>query len=82
MNVSEELAAAIRAVNLGYNALSPTEQDRIEMGFDDLEAEVNAAILAEDRSRALVAIRVWRGHWLRVFKDSEGARPDPRTAVR
>lgn len=66
--IRAELAAAVRAVNAAFNRLSPHEQDRVEISYDGLEAEIDAAILAQDQTRALAAIRAWRGYWLKAFK--------------
>lgn len=67
-SIRSELAAAIRAVNAGYNRLPGDAQDTISIAYDALEAEVEAAAANEDRERALAAIRAWRGHWLDRFK--------------
>ncbi|HET6999350.1 MAG TPA: hypothetical protein VFI03_12265 [Solirubrobacterales bacterium] len=66
--INTELAAAVRAINAAYNRLSPAAQGRVEIAYDAMEAEVDAAILAGDRTRALAAIRAWRGHWLSEFE--------------
>ncbi len=62
--IRAELAAAVRAINAGFNRLPAEMQDRIAINYDGLEGEMDAAILAGDRIRALAAIRAWRGHWL------------------
>jgi hypothetical protein len=66
--VRTELAAAIRAVNAGFNRLPATTQDTIDLRYDGLEAEIDRAILADDRPRAERAIRAWRSHWLYEFE--------------
>lgn len=62
--IRAELAAAIRRVNAAFNRLSDEAQRQIDPTVDACEAEVDAAILAGDRERALAAIRAWRGNWL------------------
>lgn len=62
--IRAELAAAVRAVNAAYFRLPAEAQDKIDPRADPVEAEVNAAILADDRARAMAAIRAWRGYWL------------------
>jgi hypothetical protein len=72
LSIRAELAAAYRSISAAYNRLPIEVQDRIEIGYDGLEAEVDASIIAGDRDRALAAIRAWRGYWLDRFE--EGAR--------
>ena len=67
--IRAELATAIRAVNAAFDHLPKSAQDAIEIGFDGLEAEVDAAIVADDRPRALRAITAWRRHWLATFEE-------------
>lgn len=62
--VRAELAAAVRRVNAAFNRLPKAKQASLNISVDPCEAEVNKAILAGDRERALAAIRAWRGHWL------------------
>jgi len=69
--VRAEHAAAVRAVNAAFNRLTPAVQESIEIEHDGLEAEIDTAILAEDRTRALAAIRAWRGHWLGQIKRAD-----------
>lgn len=66
-SVRAELAAAVRAVNAAYARLPRPAQDRIDIYTDGIEGEIDAAILAEDRDRALAAIRAWQGYWLDRF---------------
>lgn len=62
------MACAVRAVNARFDGLAPSVQSSIEIRFDGLDGEVDAAILAGDRDRALAAIRAWKQHWLREFE--------------
>jgi hypothetical protein len=65
--IRTELAAAVRAVNAAYSRLPEPARKQIEIHFDGLDREVDAAILADDRERALRAIAAWRQHWLHEF---------------
>lgn len=65
-----EIAAAVRSVNASFNRLSKSVQDAIEIGYDGLEVELDAAVASGDRDRALAAIRAWREHWLATFKEA------------
>jgi hypothetical protein len=62
--IRAELAAAVRKVNAEFHRLPAEAQDRLDVRTDPVEAEVNAAMLAGDRDRAMAAIRCWREHWL------------------
>jgi hypothetical protein len=64
------MAAAVRAVNAAYVSLPEAAQGLIEIGCDGLGAEVDAAILAGDRDRALAAINAWKRHWLATFEET------------
>jgi hypothetical protein len=67
-SIRAELAAAVRRVNAAYAALPPSVAESIDIAFDGFEAEVDSAILAGDRARALDAIAAWRGYWLDRFE--------------
>jgi len=62
--IRAELAAAVRAVNVAFYRLPESARTQIDPRIDPAEDEVNAAILADDRERAMAAIRAWRGYWL------------------
>jgi hypothetical protein len=66
--VRPEVAAAVRAVNAAYNRLPASEGATIEIAYDGLDREIDAAIHAGDRERAEAAIRAWRQHWLAEFE--------------
>ena len=59
-----ELAAAVRAVNAAFARLPREIQDHIEIASDDLDRELDRALLADDRRRAMAAINTWRDHHL------------------
>lgn len=63
-SVRSELAAAVRKVNAEFARLPGDARSQIDPTVDACEAEVNAAILAGDRDRALRAVAAWRDHWL------------------
>jgi hypothetical protein len=65
--IRAELAAAIRAVNSRFNTLPKSAQDSIEIERPDLDAELDRALLADDRVRALNAIESWRDHHLALI---------------
>jgi len=69
-SIRTELAAAVRAVNAAFNRLPREAQDALDVTVDGLEGEVDAAILSDDRDRAMRAIRAWRGHWLHRIKEA------------
>lgn len=75
--VGAELAAAVRRVNAAFSRLPTSTQDSIEIRYDGLDREIDAAILAGDRERARRAIRAWRGHWLATFERA----PAPATSL-
>ncbi len=62
--IRAELANAVRAVNVAFNCLPAEARDSLNIAIDPCEAEVDKAIVADDRDRALAAIRAWRGYWL------------------
>lgn len=68
--IRAELAAAYRAISAAYDRLPVDVQNSIEIGYDALEAEVDAATLAEDRERAMRAISAWKRHWLATFEEA------------
>lgn len=63
-----ELAAAIRAVNAAFNRLPGDAQDNVDLGHNTLDAELDRALAAEDRARALDAIESWRDHHLALIR--------------
>jgi len=65
--VSAELAAACRAVAAAYERLP--EAARPEVGWDDVDAEVDAACAGGNRDQAHEAIRTWRDRYLRLFRE-------------
>jgi hypothetical protein len=68
--ISSEHAAAVRAVNASFARLPKSVQDSIVIGWDALDRELDAALVSDDRPRALSAIRTWREHWLDVFEEA------------
>lgn len=68
--IRAELAAAVRAVNVAFYRLPTEAQDRIDATTDPVEAEVDAAVLADDRPRAMRAIAAWKRHWLATFEEA------------
>jgi hypothetical protein len=57
-----ELATAVREVNARFAELPTEAQDALDLSTDDLDRELERALLAEDRGRALRAIAAWREH--------------------
>lgn len=72
--VNAALANAVRQVNAAFNRLGRSTQDKVEIRYDGLDAELDAAILSGDRDRAIAAIRSWRGHWLHQLSRAGGGR--------
>lgn len=69
--VNAALANAVRVVNARFARLPKDTQDRIDIGgWDALEADIDAAILAGDRDHALAAIEAWRQHWVATFEEA------------
>lgn len=68
--IRAELANAVRAVNAAFSRLPETVQDFLDVAFDPLEAEVDAALQADDRERALRAIGAWKRHWIATFDEA------------
>jgi hypothetical protein len=69
-SIRTELAAAIRKVNAEFARLPRQVQDSIVISYDDLDKEIDAAILADDRARALAALRAWVQHWLATLEEA------------
>lgn len=67
-SIRAEMANAVRKVNAEFGRLPKSVQDTLEIRVDGLDREVDAALLADDRDRAMRAIRAWRGHWLAEFE--------------
>lgn len=63
-SVRAELAAAVRAVNAAFARLPAEAQAAIDPTTDPCEREIEAAMQAGDRDRAMAAVRAWRGYWL------------------
>ena len=80
--IRTELATAIRSINAAFNRLPVSVQESIRIGWDELDAELDDALVSDDRDRAMAAINAWRSHWLGVFEDRGLARSDPRTVAR
>lgn len=68
--ISEEYAAALRKVNAEFACLPRSVQGSIEIVYDDLDREVDAALVFDDRSRAIAAVEAFKRHWLRVFEEA------------
>lgn len=66
--IRADLAAAVRAVNAAFAQLPAEAQDAIEIRYDGLDRELDAAYAAGDRPRAEAAIRAWRGHWVATIE--------------
>lgn len=62
--IRAELATAVRAVNAAFDRLPVKAQNTLDITVDPCGAEVDKAILAGDRPRAMAAIRAWRQHWI------------------
>lgn len=64
-SIRTELAAAVRQVNARYDACGrPENVDTGGGTWKQVEREVDVAIAAGDRSRAMKAINAWRDHAL------------------
>lgn len=68
--VNAALANAVRVVNARFNRLPRSVQDSIDIEYDGLDREIDAAILGGDRDRALSAIEAWRRHWTATFEEA------------
>ncbi len=66
--IRAELAAAIRRVNAEFARLPVEVQDQIDLAQGDLDAELDRALLSDDRIRALGAIESWRDHHLAMIR--------------
>ena len=64
LSIRAELATAIRRVNAEFARLPRAVQDSLDLSFNDLDAELDRALLSDDRRRALLAITSWRDHHL------------------
>lgn len=62
--VSACLFSALFEVLVAHIKLAPEVRKQIEIPFDGLDRELDAAISSGDRDKALAAIRAWRQHWL------------------
>jgi hypothetical protein len=69
--IRADLAAAVRAVNAAFAQLPAEVRDAIEIRYDGLDRELDAACAAGDRERALAAIRAWRGHWTHTIERAD-----------
>lgn len=65
--VRAELAAAIRRVNAAFNRLSGAERERVHLVAD---APLEAALLGEDRTKALAQIECWRDRQLAAIEEA------------
>lgn len=66
--IRAEAAAAIRAVNAEFNRLPRDVQDALDISYNDLDAELDRALLSDDRRRALAAIEAWKAHHLALIR--------------
>lgn len=67
-SVRNELAAAVREVNARLAELPAEVQDELDLSTDDRDRELDRALLADDRDRALGAIDCWREHHLATIR--------------
>jgi hypothetical protein len=66
--IRSELAAAHRAVNAAYLRLPEDTRTQLDLSTNDLDLELDRALLADDRDRALGAIASWRDHHLALIR--------------
>lgn len=66
--IRTELATAIRIVNARFAELPAHSRDALDLSCDDLDRELDRALLADDRARALAAINSWREHHLALIR--------------
>lgn len=66
--VRSELAAAIRAVNAEYRRLPENARTQLDLSTDDFDRELDRALLADDRPRALRTIETWKGHHIAMIR--------------
>lgn len=67
-SVRSELAAAIRAVNAEFRRLPENARSQLDLSTNDLDRELDIALLADDRGRALRAIEAWREHHIALIR--------------
>jgi hypothetical protein len=67
-SIRSELAAATRIVNAAFARLPRSVQDGLDLSTDDIDRELDRALLADDRQRALRAISSWRDHNLATVR--------------
>lgn len=67
-SIRSELAAAYRAVNAAFNRLPKEAQVALDLSTNDLDLELDRALLADDRERALGAIESWREYHLALIR--------------
>ena len=66
--IRSELAAAHRAVNAALVRLPVTARTQLDLSTNDLDRELDRALLADDGARALAAIASWRDHHLALIR--------------
>lgn len=67
-SIRSELAAAYRAVNAAFARLPENARTELDLSTNDLDLELDRALLADDRERALGAIESWREHHLALIR--------------
>lgn len=67
-SIRSELAAAYRAVNGAFTRLPENARTELDLSTNDLDLELDRALLADDRKRALGAIESWREHHLALIR--------------
>ncbi len=67
-SIRNVLAAAIREVNARFAELPVEMQEALDLSTDDRDRELDRALLADDRARALAAIESWRDHHLAAIR--------------
>lgn len=67
-SVRSELAAAIRAVNAEFLRLPEAARSQLDLSTNDLDRELDRALLTDDRGRALKAIESWRDHHIALIR--------------
>ena len=67
-SVRSELAAAVRAVNAEFLRLPDNARNQLDLSTIDLDLELDRALLADDRGRALKAIQSWREHHITLIR--------------
>jgi hypothetical protein len=66
--IRAELAAAVRAVNAAFHRLPQESQASLDLSYNDLDLELDRALVTDDRPRALGAIKTWRDHHLALIE--------------